>query len=544
MPDIATVPPPKAPSRLEETRQPSKAAVIFLHVDIIERHTDGTLACITGWMAAWDMHLVTGLGLLGVGGYVACNYPFHRGDTQPSIQLAGGRGLIGFNLTVPSDARIDPANLEFAVVVVGPDGERLVYRVRHDGRRGETRKIPVDAPDVIDPAPPFAKPDPADVSAVLERQLIGQLARDRHLVLRLDLINKCNLRCVMCHYSNEDFGKRPVQRINPDQFAAFFDPLASLTLDAVLSCGDEPLMSPHFEAIIRHIANKDPRVRIRFCTNGMLLTEKISSAIVAANVHLVMFSFDGVSGETLHRIRVGSNYERIIRNISYLKRLRFLARSSRPSFVFNFVMLESNIHEAPLFVEVARRLGADYIDFRHVVEYPFYDIRGEMLEYFKPKYNFYRERIVAAAQKAGLEVYLPPAFETSLEHDPAGDPPTGLDEFNALAAALGVDEIGHTPQGNERIELDQIRPAAHLFCDRPFTETQIREQKDVYPCPWHREKMGTLDGSTSLAEIFFGEKFQRLRLAMLDPLGAPGCQGCPIKANYLPTAFDGGLPQT
>src|SRR5450432_4001424 len=129
-------------------------------------------------------------------------------------------------------------------------------------------------------SPEFTTLASSEVGAELEQRLFDHLAGTRHVTLRLDLINKCNLRCVMCHYSNEAFAKRPAQRIAPEQFAAFFGPLAPVTRDVVLSCGDEPLMSPHFETIIRELATRDPEVRIRFCTNGMLLSEKIAEAII------------------------------------------------------------------------------------------------------------------------------------------------------------------------------------------------------------------------------------------------------------------------
>src|SRR5207244_2803646 len=103
----------------------------------------------------------------------------------------------------------------------------------------------------------------------------------------------------------------------------------------------------------------------------------------------------------------------------HLKRRRTKNDRSTPRFVFNFVMLDSNIHEAPLFVRAARRLGGSYIDFRHVVPFDFYDIEHEMLEHDKPKFNYYRERIIAAAASEGIDVYLPPPFETAGIHDPA-----------------------------------------------------------------------------------------------------------------------------
>ena len=42
-----------------------------------------------------------------------------------------------------------------------------------------------------------------------------------------------------------------------------------------------------------------------------------------------------------------------------------------PRFTFNYVMMNQNIHEAPLFVRMAQMLGGEAVDFRHMVPVPF-----------------------------------------------------------------------------------------------------------------------------------------------------------------------------
>ena len=51
---------------------------------------------------------------------------------------------------------------------------------------------------------------------------IARCAR-RELTLRLDIINKCNLRCVMCHFSDDAIFKRPTSQLTGEQFKALFD---------------------------------------------------------------------------------------------------------------------------------------------------------------------------------------------------------------------------------------------------------------------------------------------------------------------------------
>jgi len=519
---------------------------IHVHLDVVDRHVGSTaLSCVTGWIAAEPGDEIMALGLrLDDGSYVRCHYPFHRGDVQDPVVDARAGARVGFSVLLPVRLVLTSRQLTFAAALAAGDSW---HAFALEARRGASATVGPGTGLRPTEAPFFTEPAPDEIGPLLEARLLDSFARERHLTLRLDLINKCNLRCVMCHYSNESIAKRPAQRIEPGQFAAYFDPIAPLTRDVVLSCGDEPLMSPHFETIIRELAARDPEVRIIFCTNAMLLSEKLAAAIVETKVHLVMFSFDGVTSGTLHRIRVGSDFRRIVRNIVGLKRARARAGQAGPRFVFNYVMLESNIHEAPLFVRLARELGGEAIDFRHVVPMDTYDIAHEMLEKRPAKYNYYREQIIAAAAECGLDIYIPPALPVAGGYDPAADPVVGLEEFHEVLRGQIDDNVDAVslPRPSEATRRDaastfeavpeRVSETAHCFCDRPFREVMIREQRDVYPCAWHEVKMGTLDGTTTLEEIFLGENFRKLRLAMLDPLGAPGCRHCPIKANQLPT---------
>ncbi len=74
------------------------------------------------------------------------------------------------------------------------------------------------------------------------------------------------------------------------------------------------------------------------------------------------------------------------------------------------------------------------------------------------------------------------------------------------------------------------------FCNRPFSEIMVRDQNEVLPCPWHEKPLGLLSEGKTLAEIFAGEAFQRLRRNMLRPEGDPACANCPIKSHHLPTS--------
>jgi len=265
------------------------------------------------------------------------------------------------------------------------------------------------------------------------------------------------------------------------------------------------------------------------------MNARIRRLIVEHGVSDVYLSMDGVYKQTLERIRVGSKYQRIVANILALRDLKQAARSERPTVILNFVMMDCNIHEAPKFVELASRLGASLIDFRHLIANDYMDDRGQYLSEHKAKYNFFRARIAKAAKRCGIEVSLPSAFNTSESFDPTGLPEVDLGEFEAVSPDRAQ---GDLPVPRKTPKITSLRGTSadtfsETFCEMPFSEIMIAGQDRVQPCPFYQGELGRLSEGKTLSEIFYGPAFQRLRQNMLRPHGDAGCRGCPIKAKRL-----------
>ncbi|MEO5718053.1 MAG: radical SAM protein [Chthoniobacterales bacterium] len=363
------------------------------------------------------------------------------------------------------------------------------------------------------------------------------LGKGPGLTLRLDIINKCNLRCVMCHFSDDAIFKRPTQQLTTDEFRRLFDQIGPSVRQVMLSCGDEPLISKHLPSILDYLAAEHPQVAIEFCTNAMLMRAPIRNKIIESGVARLLFSIDAVSKELLESIRVGCHYEQLVGNIMALRDLRERCGVPRPAFVFNFVMMTRNVHEAPAFLQMAQALGAESIDFRHVVPIGTYFAPEDLLSNHPGKYNFYRPQILAEASRIGIPIYLPPAFADAPSWDGAAEqPPVHWEDFERVAPDPAGDFVPTPPRSRDHSSWEGTvaEEFATTFCNRPFSEIMVRDQNEVLPCPWHEKPLGLLSDGKTLAEIFHGEEFQRLRRNMLRPEGDPACANCPIKSHHLP----------
>lgn len=377
--------------------------------------------------------------------------------------------------------------------------------------------------------------------AAVEERFRRSLGKERGLTLRLDIINKCNLRCVMCHFSDDAIFKRPTRQLTAAEFERLFDEIGSSVSHVMLSCGDEPLVSKHLPAIVEYLAREHPEVEIEFCTNAILMRASTRDLIIRTGVAKLLFSIDAVSKPLLESIRVGCRYEQVIGNIMALRDLRQRCGVRRPAFIFNFVMMTRNIHEAPAFVKMAQALGAEAIDFRHLVPIETYFSPNDLLARQPARFNFYREKILEEAKRLGVPVYMTPPLEAGGGWTPSADEPvvdwsdfdrTQPDPPNELPPKISR-RIGSDPN---RWEGSVAEEFSTTFCNRPFSEIMVRDQEEVLPCSWHEKPLGLLSEGKTLREIFEGEAFQRLRRNMLLPEGDPACANCPIKSHHLPTS--------
>lgn len=376
-----------------------------------------------------------------------------------------------------------------------------------------------------------------------EARLHQSLRKQRGLTLRLDLINKCNLRCTMCAFSDEEVFRRPTRQLTFEQFRAMFDELGPHVREVMLSCGDEPLLARNLPEILTFLRSEHPEIETGFCTNATLLRAKIRRIIIESGVASLLFSIDAVTKDLFERIRVGAKYESVIANILALRDLKIQSGAQRRRFVFNYVLMKQNIHEAPAFVAMAKELGGAVIDFRHVVPmFSGYDLEQELSAH-PAKFNFYRNQIVEEAARAGIEIYLPAAFvleEGQTFNSRFAKPGPSLDKFFQVAADPAQDQFPTAvPQGDLSAMRRYFAGCAAdefstTFCNWPFSELMVRDQDEVLPCPWYARPLGRLSEGKSLSDIFFGNDFSRLRENMLKSNGDPGCSNCPIKAGQLP----------
>ncbi len=136
--------------------------------------------------------------------------------------------------------------------------------------------------------------------------------------INIQLTNRCNLRCIMCHH---DQLRVPHSDMPLTRARELLDQCAAMGVGSVClqNFGESFLYRQLPEAIAHGV---DLGLEVTVVTNGTALPERAARAVVAAGLHKIVCSVEGHSAERYERIRVGARFERVVRNIARLRAIR------------------------------------------------------------------------------------------------------------------------------------------------------------------------------------------------------------------------------
>jgi radical SAM protein with 4Fe4S-binding SPASM domain len=351
------------------------------------------------------------------------------------------------------------------------------------------------------------------------------------ITLRMDIINRCNLRCKMCFNAQVDYSNFPLVKFNENDLDNVLKDISPYVKFLMLSCGYEPLLADNFSDIISHIRSKYPHIEIGFCTNGMLLNSAIRKLIVEKNIKRIFVSIDGATKETFENIRIGAEYKTIISNLKALSILKKECNVNFPEIIINTVVMDSNLHELLSIVKIGSLLNADFCDFRNFVDFNNgINNSSELLKNHKSKFNFFREKTIEEAKRHNLNIDISNKFNVP---DESFLFQYYLDDFNKVIADKNEKAIinekspKNTFKDNLLKNYESLLSQKNPDCYMPFREMRIMPDGKLIPCPCYGKSFGNVHEGINLKKIYFGRDFNKLRSKILKKEANEFCDGCP-----------------
>ena len=153
-------------------------------------------------------------------------------------------------------------------------------------------------------------------------------------VVRIEPSAACNLRCRHCPTGTNQIriNRRIMDMKTFDRIVEQSKKMGCVDV-VVLYHGGEPFLNKNLLQMIKTF--KDLGIRfVKTVTNGMLVTEADLDGIIDSGLDSIEFSLDGLSAEENNKIRVGSNYYKVI---DIIKKLIILKQKKNNNYPEIFI---------------------------------------------------------------------------------------------------------------------------------------------------------------------------------------------------------------
>jgi pyrroloquinoline quinone biosynthesis protein E len=177
------------------------------------------------------------------------------------------------------------------------------------------------------------------------------------LTLDIEPNNHCNFRCAHCQVTHWD---KPKADLNLESFARMLGQFPRLQQIKLQGMG-EPFLNKALLPMLELAEQKG--IRTSTISNGSVISERIRDGLKKVSTDIT-FTLDGANAEVFERIRVGSSFERVVRNIASLSAERDPNRGTMRGYT---VVTTQNMMELPGIVRLVAELKLDEMVFQLLI---------------------------------------------------------------------------------------------------------------------------------------------------------------------------------
>jgi len=174
------------------------------------------------------------------------------------------------------------------------------------------------------------------------------------------------------------------KKISFDKYKEIIDEGSKNDLFSVEFNGiNEPLLKKDICRYIKYIHEKQIPVS-SLHTNATLLTEDRSKDLIDSGLKIIIFSVDAIKASTYNKIRVGSDYDRVLKNINYFLDIRKQQKSIFPLVQMSFSKNKFNYEELPDYI----KYWESKVDFISTSSFSNPFMGGSKEKYAEEKYRY------------------------------------------------------------------------------------------------------------------------------------------------------------
>lgn len=164
--------------------------------------------------------------------------------------------------------------------------------------------------------------------------------------LEVEVTTRCPLKCIMCEHT---YWKEPNRDMTFGEFKGIVDQFPKLKWIGLTGIG-ESFVNKDFMKMLRYVKSKN--IYVELYDNFFLADKKAAQELVNMGIDKIFFSFDAATKETYEKIRVGSDFDKVVNNVKNLMQYKKEKNKYFPEVDFHYIINKLNIHEIPQYIEL------------------------------------------------------------------------------------------------------------------------------------------------------------------------------------------------
>jgi len=164
--------------------------------------------------------------------------------------------------------------------------------------------------------------------------------------IEIEVTTRCNLKCIMCEHTYWD---EPNRDMSLDEFKHIIDQFPDLVWIGLTGIG-ESFINKQFMNMLEYVKSKD--ITVELYDTFYFIDKYTSKRLIAMGVDKILVSLDGATKDTYEKIRIGSDFDKVISNVRTLFEQKSLHNSDFPEVSFHFIIMKHNINEVLPYIDL------------------------------------------------------------------------------------------------------------------------------------------------------------------------------------------------
>jgi radical SAM protein with 4Fe4S-binding SPASM domain len=157
-------------------------------------------------------------------------------------------------------------------------------------------------------------------------------------ILTIDLTDACDLQCKYC---NNPIIPQPRTFMKDDVVSRILKQIEDTHINRIRIGGGEPTLHPDFGYILKEISHRTKFVSI--ITNAQWSSQGLADELLRSKADLIEISVDAGGQKIYEKSRIGASYDKLLKNIAYLRNTRDQLKS-KTIIKFRLMVRPSTLH--------------------------------------------------------------------------------------------------------------------------------------------------------------------------------------------------------